>query len=222
MPNENKQAQPWVFVAVGNIRQRIIQNLPPAHPDIYWCANVYQALARALNLRRQNENAIFCIVIDCLSPDEMQIFPSLSPMEHITTIALSVMPIQAKMKLAKLLGAHQTTTLNNLTSALIAQPKPTINTKSDFPLTEKNSEIDNLLENTLADITKKALEPKNHSQPIPQPPTESTASPPPPEPQKKAEPIAIRESKVTRRPPQPENENHQPLLTQEEIDALLG
>jgi hypothetical protein len=110
-------------VAPRTWRERVRQKLGDQSNETLWCDNVFDAIAVLSRQQTATEptgtRQIVCILIDCLSRDEMGIFTSLAKYKHITTVAVSTMGNHRKMNQAKLLGADKVATLSELTLSRI-------------------------------------------------------------------------------------------------------
>jgi hypothetical protein len=106
-------------VAPKTWRENVRQKLGDQSNETLWCDNVFDAIAVLSQQQMAAEPAgtrqIVCVLIDCLSRDEMGIFTSLAKYKHITTVAVSIMGNHRKMNQAKLLGADKVATLSELT-----------------------------------------------------------------------------------------------------------
>lgn len=161
----------------------------PAAPQPYWCDSVYQALAEAVVLNRQDLPAVLCVMVDHLAPQEMQVFARLAGMDNVRiVIACAASARTRKLLQAQALGADE--------AWVLTREPPT-----------------GLLE-LIQIAPEEELPPPNQpppEMPLPEAPPPA-ADPTVPEP---ADPQA---------PPEPQSrlESNEPLLTKEELDALLG
>ncbi|MCK5269195.1 MAG: hypothetical protein KAJ46_00365 [Sedimentisphaerales bacterium] len=194
-----------IGVATDNWRERIECGLPRDVEDIYWYDNVYEATAAAVNLSQKNKPILLTVMIDCLSREEMGVFATLAGMDKVQTTAVSGTGNQLKMRQAETLGADRTVLLSELSQPGTIE-KPFV-AKAESPVTETEPlDIDGLPKKIAqehpSEIQKGATLPKNISElaPLRQAP----------------------QSSPRRKPPIIEREENQPLLTPEELDALLG
>jgi hypothetical protein len=135
-------------VAPKTWRQRIMQHLGHQGNETLWCDNVFDAIAilsqQQIAAELADAHQIVCVLIDCLSREEMGIFTSLAKYKHITTVAVSIMADHRKMNQAKLLGADTIATLSELTlphinctcDATCLAPVPAAATAIDNPANE--------------------------------------------------------------------------------------
>lgn len=190
-----------IGVATDNWRERIECGLPRDVEDIYWYDNVYEATAAAVNLGQKDGAILLVIMIDCLSHEEMGVFATLAGMDKVQTTAVSGTGNQLKMRQAESLGADKTVLLSELSQPVAVEES--FDAEVESPVTEiepsvtETEPLDIMIEPPVTDGL-----PKNISEPTPLRP----ALP----------------SRLRRKPPIIEREENQPLLTPEELDALLG
>jgi len=190
-----------IGVATDNWRERIECGLPRDVEDIYWYDNVYEATAAAVNLSKKNKPILLMVMIDCLSREEMGVFATLAGMDRVQTTAVSGTGNQLKMRQAETLGADKTVLLSELSQPVAVEK--TFDAEVESPVAEtepsvtETKPLDIVVEPPVTDSL-----PKNISEPNPLRP---------------ALPNSPR-----RKPPIIEREENQPLLTPEELDALLG
>jgi len=134
-------------VAPKTWRQRIRQHLGDQNNEPLWCDNVFDAMAmlsqQQIAAELADAHQIVCILIDCLSRDEMGIFTSLAKYKHVTTVAVSIMANHRKMNQAKLLGADTMTSLSELTLPQISRTCCTRDAGSPALAPEAATAIDN-------------------------------------------------------------------------------
>ena len=161
----------------------------PAAPQPYWCDSVYQALAEAVVLNRQDLPAVLCVMVDHLAPQEMQVFARLAGMDNVRiVIACAASARTRKLPQAQALGADE--------AWLLTREPPT----------------------GLLELIRTA--PEEDLAPPSQPPPET---PLPEAPPPTAQPN-VQQPTDSQEPPQPDSpqEPNQPLISKEELDALLG
>ena len=197
-----------IGVATDNWRERIESGLSRDVEDIYWYDNVYEATAAAVNLSQKNRPILLVVMIDCLSREEMGVFATLAGIEKVQTTAVSGTGNQLKMRQAETLGADKIVLLSELSQPGTIEKtfdaeveSPAIGTEPSVtetePLDTENEPLDIVVEPPVTDGL-----PKNIEAPIPSKP--------------------VVPSQPRRKPPAIEREENQPLLTPEELDALLG
>jgi len=193
----------WARPLGEQLAQRLLgqANLPAA---ARFLDDVYEAAAAALLARRSaaGGSILLSITVDYLSPAQMQIFSALAHLDGIQTLALSACDRPKKLMQARLLGAHQTLLLP-LAPHQPPLPQP--------PASQAASPRRPFSPPVMSEITAAALAAAVPFQPSspPHTPPVSHAKPGPP----------IRRRRTR---PDPPDAHDQPLLTQEELDALLG
>jgi hypothetical protein len=194
-----------IGVATDNWRERIERGLPRYAEGIYWYDNVYEATAAAVNLGQKGRSILLMVMIDCLSREEMGVFATLAGMDEVWTAAVSGTGNQLKMRQAESLGADKIVLLSKLSQ--LGAIEKTLDAEAELPITEteplvtETEPLDTGGEPSVTnDLPKKIIQ--EH-------PSEIQKG-------------ATQPSRPRRKPPAIEREENQPLLTPEELDALLG
>ena len=219
-----------IGVATDNWRERIECGLPRDVKDIYWYDNVYEATAAAVNLCQKNRPILLMVMIDCLSPDEMGVFATLAGMDEVWTAAVSGTGNQLKMRQAEALGADKIVLLSELSQSDAVEKSS--DAEAESPVTENEPLVTDGLPKKIvqehpSEIQKGATLPSvTETEPLDSK-TEPLVADGPPKNIVQEHPSEIQKgatqpSKPRRKPPAIEREENQPLLTPEELDALLG
>ena len=190
-----------IGVATDNWRERIERSLPRGVEHIYWYGNVYEATAAVVNLGLKDRPILLVVMIDCLSPDEMGVFAALAGMDNVRTAAVSGAGNKLKMQRAESLGADEIVLLSEISQ--IGTIEKSFNAEAEPPVIETEPPV------TATEPLDAGTEP-SVTDSLPKNIEEQT-------PLKPAVP-----SRPRRKPPVMEREEIQPLLTPEELDALLG
>ena len=231
-----------VGVATENWRERILAALGKERistnsgksQGVIWCDNVYDGVARAVELKRSQSNGVVLIMIDCLSAEEMRVFQTLKQIERIKSVGLSMVSNRGKMDRAKLLGADEVFTIQEL-SEKIKQRNPrelsedAVNVsiepegRQESPPVSKEPVKAVSVEESLATLTAEAIadlektikhsmgQEGSEEQDQETDVREADEETPPIRPERKPPAKKVNES-----------EDDRPLLSKEELDALMG
>ena len=226
-----------IGVATDNWRERIERGLPRYVEDIYWYDNVYEATAAAVNLSQKNRPILLVVMIDCLSREEMGVFAALAGMDEVRTAAVSGTGNQLKMRQAESLGADKIVLLSELSQ--LGTIEKSLGAEAESPVTVTEPSVTDglskkIVQEHASEIQKGATQPfvteieppaidglpkkivQEHPSEIQKDATQ---------PENISEPNPLRPAlpnSPRRKPPIIEREENQPLLTPEELDALLG
>jgi len=191
-----------IGVATDNWRERIERGLPQDVEDIYWYDNVYEATAATVNLGPKNRPILLVVMIDCLSPEEMGVFATLAVMDKVRIAAISGTGNQLKMRQAESLGADEILLLSELSQ--LGTIEKTLDAEAESLVTDGLPE--KIVQEHPSEIQKDAIQPEKIAQEHPSEIQKGATQP----------------NRPRRKPPAIEREESQPLLTPEELDALLG
>ncbi|GEM_PF-1663079 len=224
-----------LVAATDNWRERIANELAIDVEEIRWCPDVYDLVATAAEMERQHHPTLAIVMIDHLPAREMQVFGCLSRMTCITSAAVSAMGNPAKMSQARTHGADESLTLADAGPKLLAADKrvpiakppmpktlsgvPEEKIKEQSPQPQQTKETIEIVavesvNSTLTKMAQQAIESANKTaqndllEKIRKPLSEKTSTQPQP----------------VRTPPVREKvkQSTDPLLSREELDALLG
>lgn len=230
-----------VGVATANWRERILAALGKESistnsgnsQGIIWCDNVYEGAARVVELKSSQSNGVVLIMIDCLAAEEMRVFQTLKRIEGIKSVGISTVGNRTKMDRAKMLGADEVFTIKELNEKIEqrnprGQSEEPVNSsiepevKQESPPVSKGPVKAVLVEESLAALTTEAIadlektikqsmapkvsEVKRQENDI----SEATDTPP----------IRPERKPPARKVSEPEDDR--PLLSKEELDALMG
>ena len=186
--------------------------------------NVYQAAAAALLARRRGQRVTLAVMVDYLAPPEMEVFGAFAHEPSVTTIAFSACDRRKKLVHARLLGADKVLGQG-------AHYAPRGREKATEAAAEVKADLEKPIlpagAAVLRDMASRAIaaagqSPQPAKTPDRHPPK---ASPPANTPAISSNPEPRPASSVKRantRPNRPAARPGEPLLTQEELDALLG
>ena len=201
------------------VAELLNQRLPLAFSDrhVTHRATVFEAAAAALLARRQGLDVLLCVMVDYLSLAEMDIFATFSPLAGVRTIAFSACERQKKLAHARLLGADQ---ILGERDAELPQGRETATealagaqSQLEEPLSPTGAEVINAMASSaIASATQQAR--RQEQRPTDEPPARPAR---PAKPDKK-DTAAGETHARPRSAPKP----GEALLSQEELDALLG
>ncbi len=208
-----------IGVATDNWRERIECGLPRDVEDIYWYDNVYEATAAAVNLSQKNKPIRLMVMIDCLSHEEMDVFATLAGMDKVQTTAVSGTGNKLKMRQAESLGADKIVLLSELSQSDTVEES--FVAEAESPVTETEPSVTETEALDTDGLPKKIVQeyPSEIQKGATLTPVADTL------PKSISEPNPLRPAlpnSPRRKPPIIEREENQPLLTPEELDALLG
>ncbi len=204
-----------IGVATDNWRERIERALPRYVGHIYWYGNVYEATAAVVNLGLKDRPILLVVMIDCLSPEEMGVFATLAGMDNVRTAAVSGAGNKLKMRQAESLGADEIVLLSGISP--LGMLEKSLNAEAEPPVIETeplSTETEPL------DTGNEPLDTGNEPLDTGNKPSVTDSLPKNIEEQTPLKPAVP--SRPRRKPPVMEREEIQPLLTPEELDALLG
>jgi hypothetical protein len=215
-----------IIVAANQWQQKIYQQIQPTLQQADWCENVYAVLTTAIQMHQKQESGMICIMVDTLCREEMEVFGCLAELDGLTTVAFSTLELHKKMTQAHMLGADFTTPIHGLNEIIIR------NFPTDPHELEAVTEID---DDTIPEQVKPVLtsvpEPVFEERIIPEIIAESTPDLIIPElmndsKETLAESLAARSAQRRRGPvqqkEQPASHLDAPLISEEELKALLG
>ena len=184
-----------LIVCGKNIRAKIVRDFEgrPQPSALRWPDNIYQVVADAAQSERQEIPATVCVQVDTLNRLEMQVFSTLAQVETVSVIAFSAFESRPSEKLDIARG-EGAMIIDDLTELC------------QWVHRQNQGEIgraDAFLEEILADKTEESTSSEKEAVAVPKRPVEEpdTASP--------------FKEKVSGDP-------GEPLLSDDELDALLG
>ena len=194
-----------LVIATDNWRGRIAQGLGCGEEDIEWCAEVYEATAIVTERVKEDGSTLVIIMIDSISNEELDIFGTLSRIDNVKTVAISVVNNKQKTNLAKQKGANEVLLLSELSllSAGWVQPGPFTKLPGNVSATPGVSEASGVSD--VPDLPDVSEVPQKDG------PQSTVKYSTPGKPVRKA-PLKTNNEKNT----------SQPMLSREELDALLG
>ncbi|MBN1764145.1 MAG: hypothetical protein JW860_02725 [Sedimentisphaerales bacterium] len=198
-----------------NLRTRIIDQLEGLAKEIIWAADIYDLMASAAILGYQGKSILAIIRVDCLTTDQMQIFQMLKTMDHITSLAVSTTGWQTIMSQTRANGADLVCREEDLPHVLSQINHLEIHSRQPACMSsveEITQSLDESIEEMISQTMESAQQNLSNDIPAATPPQINSPKQP-----SKSEPEPM-SSKTMSTPEQSE----QPLLTQEELDALLG
>ena len=203
----NKKAFNTLLVGLGNWQAELAGQLCSPPGQVQWCDNVYEAVALISRRERSGgegrsgtRKMPVVVQVDCLSSDELQVFSCLGRVGSVATIAVSAIGNGSKLNQARLLGAGRTVMLSELGELLNKE------------MVEAAAEIDRGGYSTVGEES-----PLSHDDPKEQPAEEPLEN--------ILEPIFDADENGGTTEPEISNEPDKeadPLLSQEELDSLLG
>ncbi|MCP4707024.1 MAG: hypothetical protein GY869_00235 [Planctomycetes bacterium] len=167
------------------------------------CRDIYEAAAQIMELHSRGGVVLVYVLVDSMPDAEMQFFSCWSENEKVRTVALSVGGRQGKLSLALSCGADEAMILNGrksaqalkLTPPVVEAPPPVVAIEEVAPAVLDEVEADEPIET-------ESIEENN--EPV-SPVRQETV---------RDEPVTSREA--------PQDQVAEPLLTDEELNALLS
>ena len=147
-----------LIVAEKRLQGQIASALCLTDSDVVvWSGNVYDALAKIVQLGQKNLPPTVYVAIDYLTADQMRFFACLKRIGDIKTVGLTSCAGRAVADRAKNLGADQILTLNGRAGQTQTDDVPEMRqaTEPDEPITAErhaDSEISSSVDNSLAEM----------------------------------------------------------------------
>lgn len=222
----NSQNQQHLIVANRQWQARLARYVGVYAEDVLWFDNVYEAVARVVSDNGRMQALTVWVVVDILMHHELGIFTTLKKLGRFRTVAVAIQDNPEKLEEARALGADDVVVLEDAEAQPApetkqeAQPKPEAPTSEWVPLAGG------------AAPEKKVSEAQAGAAPASQPEPQTAGHSPTPCPRTGREKESVKET-ITIKPEAKKSESEpaptrtrrripQPVLTKEELDALLG
>ncbi len=226
----------YLITAARQWHARLTQAAGLQNVEVLWSDNVYEAMAIAVTARQRQQRLTALLVIDTMSNDEMAIFTRLRELGNVKSVALAVQDNPEKIDQARKLGADHAQTITHTDSGMNMIDLKRLFAKTDpTERAEQNPEPVDPARRTA--MNNKPLPPERPAKPENQTKTSSLTPPDRPTPgrQPASRPMPAQKPEHYKAETTPEAQKQPrtdkkyqkktispPVLTPEELDALLG